>query len=191
MNKGASSDLPASSKALFLDRDGTLMVDRNYLADPEGVELLDGAAEALRIARRLGYRLFLFTNQSGVARKLFTLEAVHAIHARMEALMGLPGPLFTDICIAPEGADEPPVYRKPCPRFILEMIASHKLDPAQCFMVGDANSDIMAAVNAGIHPIGLPGPRLDVDALPEPARSRLRRFGSLLEFVRSLEPSAG
>ena len=53
------------NRALFLDRDGTLIVDKVYLADPAGVELIAGAAEGLRRARSLGFKLFLFTNQSG------------------------------------------------------------------------------------------------------------------------------
>ena len=60
--------------ALFLDRDGTLILDKHYLADPADVELLPGVPEALRRARSLGYELFLFTNQSGIGRGLFTLE---------------------------------------------------------------------------------------------------------------------
>ncbi|MGH7997347.1 MAG: HAD-IIIA family hydrolase, partial [Opitutaceae bacterium] len=58
----------ASGKGLFVDRDGTLIVDKVYLADPAGVELIPGATEGLSRARALGYRLFLFTNQSGIGR---------------------------------------------------------------------------------------------------------------------------
>jgi D-glycero-D-manno-heptose 1,7-bisphosphate phosphatase len=56
------------SKALFLDRDGTIIVDKHYLADPAGVELIPGVRSALQRARELGYKLFLFTNQSGIGR---------------------------------------------------------------------------------------------------------------------------
>src|SRR5215211_5393730 len=125
------------SKALFLDRDGTLIVDKHYLADPAGVELIPGVPDALRRARSLGYRLFLFTNQSGIARGLHTLDDVLRCNARMEELLGLPRPLFTDICIAPEAPDGPQKYRKPSPRFILESIARHALHPRECWMVGD------------------------------------------------------
>lgn len=86
-----------NSKALFLDRDGTLIYDKHYLADPAGVELIPGVTAALRRARSLGYQLFLFTNQSGVARGLHTLDDVLRCNTRMEELLGLPLPLFTDI----------------------------------------------------------------------------------------------
>src|SRR5689334_15601447 len=129
------------SKALFLDRDGTLILDKVYLADPAGVELIAGAADGLRRARELGYKLFLFTNQSGIARGLHTLADTLRVNARMEELIGLPRPLFQDVCIAPEMPGQPSLYRKPSPRFILEKIAQHHLDPAQCWMIGDSAAD--------------------------------------------------
>lgn len=138
------------SKALFLDRDGTLILDKHYLADPAGVELIPGVADALQRARGLGYRLFLHTNQSGIARGLYTLADVHRCNDRMHELLGLPLPVFDEICIAPEGPDDPPGYRKPYPRFELECIARYQLDPAHCWMVGDRVSDIEAGLKAGI-----------------------------------------
>src|SRR3954471_6791755 len=138
------------SKALFLDRDGTLIYDKHYLADPAGVELIPGVADALRRARALGYRLFIHTNQSGIARGLHTLDDVVRCNTRMDELLGLPAPIFDDICIAPEGPEGPIVYRKPSPRFVLESIARHGLDPRQCWMVGDRRGDIETGHNAGI-----------------------------------------
>jgi D-glycero-D-manno-heptose 1,7-bisphosphate phosphatase len=138
------------SKALFIDRDDTLIVDKVYLSDPAGVELLPGVIKGLRRARELGYKLFLFTNQSGIGRGYYTIEDAHRVNARMEELIGLPRPLFVEIGIAPEAPDQPSLYRKPSPLFITEMIAKYKLDPAQCIMVGDRESDIEAGLNAKI-----------------------------------------
>lgn len=138
------------SKALFLDRDGTIIVDKDYLADPAGVELIPGAAKALRRARELGYQLFLFTNQSGIGRGYFTLDDAHACNDRMIELLKLGPTPFVDICIAPETPDQSSLYRKPSPRFITESIVRHHLDPAQCWMIGDRESDIEAGINAGI-----------------------------------------
>lgn len=174
------------TKALFLDRDGTLIVDRVYLADPAGVELLPGAAEGLRRARELGYKLFLFTNQSGIGRGYHTIEDTRRVNARMEKLIGLPRPVFDQVCIAPEAPDQPVVYRKPSPRFILEMIAKHKLDPARCFMVGDSATDIQAALGAGIRPVALSTGPVDPRALPEVARHNVPVFESLAAFARTL-----
>jgi len=151
------------SKALFLDRDGTLIIDKDYLSDPAGVELIPGAADALRRARELGYKLFLFTNQSGIGRGYFTLADALACNQRMIELLDLGPDVFTDICIAPESSDQPSVYRKPSPRFILESIAKHALDRAQCWMVGDRESDIEAGLNAGIHAAAVCTGKYDAD----------------------------
>jgi len=151
------------SKALFLDRDDTLIVDKVYLSDPSGVELLPGVIEGLHHARTVGYQLFLFTNQSGIGRGYYTLEDAHRVNARMEELIGLGQPLFTEIGIAPEAPDQPSLYRKPSPRFILEMIAKHQLDPAQCIMIGDRESDIDAGLAAKITSIAVCSGKLNAE----------------------------
>jgi D-glycero-D-manno-heptose 1,7-bisphosphate phosphatase len=174
------------SKALFLDRDGTLIVDKVYLADPAGVELLPGAGEALRRARALGFRLFLFTNQSGIGRGLHSLEDARRVNARLEELLGPPHPVFDEICIAPEAPGQPVVYRKPSPRFILEKIAQHGLDPAQCYMAGDSAADIQAALNAGIRPVVVRTGRIDPATIPEVARHGVPVFDTIAAFVAAL-----
>ena len=126
-----------SRRALFLDRDGTLILDKHYLSDPAGVEIIPGVRDALQHASALGYQLFMLTNQSGIGRGLYTLDDALLVNARMETLLTLHSPLFAGICIAPEAPDQPSLYRKPSPRYIQEMIAQHHLDPAQCAMVGD------------------------------------------------------
>jgi D-glycero-D-manno-heptose 1,7-bisphosphate phosphatase len=137
-------------KALFLDRDGTLIVHHPYLADPAGVELLPGVRAALHKFIMAGWRLFLFTNQSGVGRGLFTLDTVHRCNQRMLQLMDLPPPGFTESCVATETPDMPQLYRKPSPRFILEMMGKYSLSPAEVWMVGDSVSDMQAGLNAGV-----------------------------------------
>ncbi len=139
------------NKALFLDRDGTLILDKHYLADPAGVEMIPGTTAALQRARELGYLLFLFTNQSGIGRGYHSLTDAEACNRRMLELIDLGEDLFTEICIAPESSEQPSIYRKPSPRFILESITKHGLDPAQSWMVGDRESDLEAGLNAGIN----------------------------------------
>ena len=175
-----------STKALFLDRDGTLIVDKVYLADPAGVELIAGAADALRRARALGYRLFLFTNQSGIGRGYHTREDTMRVNARMEEMLGLPRPVFDDTCIAPEGPGEPLVYRKPSPRFILETIARHGLDPAACWMVGDSAADIGAALAAKIKVAAVRTGKIDPDSLPEAARPGVPVYDNFAAFAATL-----
>jgi D-glycero-D-manno-heptose 1,7-bisphosphate phosphatase len=173
-------------KALFLDRDGTLIVDKVYLADPAGVEVIPGSGEALLRARRLGYRLYLFTNQSGIGRGFHTLEDTHRVNRRMEELLGLPPPLFDEVCIAQEAPGAAVVYRKPSPRFILETIERNGLEPAQCWMVGDSSADAAAARAAGIRAALLRTGKVPPDSLPEVAEQKIPVFDDLAAFVRTL-----
>lgn len=141
----------ARKKAVFLDRDGTIIRDAHYLSDPAKVELLPGAALAIAMLKESGFMLFLLTNQSGVGRGFFPMEAVHRCNQRMIELLGFDSAVFTDICIAPESPDQVPVYRKPSPRFIIESLARYAIDPSQAWMVGDKSIDAETGINAGIN----------------------------------------
>jgi D-glycero-D-manno-heptose 1,7-bisphosphate phosphatase len=173
-------------RALFLDRDGTIIFDKVYLADPAGVELIPGAADGLKKARTLGFKLFLFTNQSGIGRGLHTLEDTHRVNARMEGMLGLTPPVFDGICIAPEAPGQPSAYRKPSPRFIQEMIALHGLDPAECWMVGDAPADIGAALAAGIRAAAVRTGKVPPESMPEVAQGKVPVFDTLSAFIDTL-----
>ncbi len=144
--------------ALFLDRDNTLIEDAGYQSDPATINPLPGAARALQTARLRGYALFLFTNQSGVARGYFSLQkAIDCCRATAVALgIGVDG--FIAIGIAPEHPNDHPIYRKPSPRFILESIHRYQLDPTKSWMVGDRSSDIDAGIAAGIRTAAINDP---------------------------------
>ncbi|HYC72354.1 MAG TPA: HAD-IIIA family hydrolase [Opitutaceae bacterium] len=174
------------SKALFLDRDGTLMIDKDYLADPAGVVLIPGAAKALRQARQLGYKLFLFTNQSGIGRGYHTLDDALRVNARLEELLALDRPVFTGICIAPEAPGQPSAYRKPSPKFILEMIEEHALDSRFCWMIGDRESDIDAGLAAGIRSAAVCTGKYDEAEWRQRARPGVGVFPDLAAFVEGL-----
>jgi D-glycero-D-manno-heptose 1,7-bisphosphate phosphatase len=173
-------------RALFLDRDGTLIVDKVYLSDPAGVELIGGAAGALLRARSLGFGLFLFTNQSGIGRGYHTIEDTRRVNARMEELLGLPSPVFDGVCIAPEAPHEPSVYRKPSPQFIREMVEAHGLDAPECWMVGDSRADIGAALAAGIRAAAVRTGKVDPASIPEVASGAAAVFDSLASFAQGL-----
>jgi D-glycero-D-manno-heptose 1,7-bisphosphate phosphatase len=138
-------------KAIFLDRDGTLNVDYHYVADPDKIQLIDGTREAIEMFIRQKFLLFLFTNQPGIGREIYTKTDVEACNRRLIELLG--NPHFTEICIAPETTYAPGHYRKPSPRFINEMVAKYQLERNQCYMVGDKESDALAGLNAGIRSI--------------------------------------
>ena len=181
-----TSQRPSRKAGLFLDRDGTLIIDKHYLFDPAGVELIPGVPEAVRQARNLGYALFLFTNQSGIGRGLYTLDDTLRCNARMEELIGLAPPLFTDVCIAPESPDQPQQYRKPSPRFLLESIKRHGLDLAQCWMVGDNHADLEAARNAGMRFAAVCTGKLDPAKWASLNVPSADVFPTFREFVASL-----
>jgi D-glycero-D-manno-heptose 1,7-bisphosphate phosphatase len=180
------SKIENSSRALFLDRDGTLILDKHYLADPAGVEIIPGVRAALQRAHALGYKLFMLTNQSGIGRGYHTLDDVLLVNARMETLLALNSPLFAGICIAPESSEQPSLYRKPSPRYIQEMIAQHHLDPAQCAMVGDRASDVQAGLNAGIRAIAVCTGELTAEAWRTLALSGVEIHPDLAAFTTTL-----
>jgi D-glycero-D-manno-heptose 1,7-bisphosphate phosphatase len=173
-------------RALFLDRDGTLIFDKVYLSDPSGVELIPGAAEGLRRARALGFKLFLFTNQSGIGRGLHTMDDTLRVNARMEELLGLPAPVFDGTCIAPEAPGQASLYRKPSPRFIEETVAEHALDPAGCWMVGDSPADVGAALAAGIRAAAVRTGKVAPDSIPGVAAGTVPVFDDFGSFAASL-----
>lgn len=138
-------------QAVFLDRDGTLIRHVPYLRDPADVVLLPGVREGLVQARAADVKLFLFTNQSGVGRGMFTLADVEACNTRMIELLDLGPQPFDAVCIATETPGEPQRYRKPSPRFIHEMLELHGIDCEAAWMLGDSPVDWEAGLNAGIH----------------------------------------
>ena len=183
--------MATSVQALFLDRDGTLIENRHYLRDPEGVAILPGVREALARARDTGTKFFLFTNQSGVGRGLFTLADVEAVNRRMIDALGLGPDLFAGICVAAERPDDPPVYRKPSPRYILEMLAEHAVPAEAAWMLGDSPSDWEAGLNAGIRSAAI-----IADPAHEPDRDRrlglgVTAYASLLEWAEAVLLTSG
>lgn len=175
------------TKGLFLDRDGTLIHDLDYLSDPKDVQLIVGTHEALNQALSLGFKLFLFTNQSGIARGYYSLESVNACNQKMLKLLNFKRDIFEEICIAPEGPDETPIYRKPSPKFIHEMLHKYNLDKANSYMVGDRLSDIQAGLNAGIKAVRVETGKIITSLESEWINNKkILSFKSLIDFIRSL-----
>ena len=138
--------------AIFVDRDNTIIHDDGYMSSPEQIHLLPGAKKALHEAIKY-FRLYMVTNQSGIGRGYYTMEDAQACNRRLLELLELPPPEFHGICIAPETPEQPQIYRKPSPKYILETIVKDNLDPGLCFIIGDKISDLESGINAGISPI--------------------------------------
>jgi D-glycero-D-manno-heptose 1,7-bisphosphate phosphatase len=137
------------SRALLLDRDGTLIRDTGYPRDPEAVELLPGVALALREAASLGYRLVIVSNQSGVARGIIQPAEAAAVQARVEALLHAEGVIIDRAYFCFHGPAEGCACRKPAPGMLLRAAADLQLDLSHCIMIGDKPSDVDAGLAAG------------------------------------------
>ncbi len=144
--------------AVFLDRDGVLIVDSGYPHLEEHLVLIPGAADAVRRLNGLGYLVVIVTNQSGVARGLFSEDQMNAFNAllvrRLMARGGRIGAVYA--CPFHSEAEDPRYLhpdhpdRKPNPGMILRAIADHHIDPAKSFLIGDRQSDLEAARRAGM-----------------------------------------
>src|SRR3954467_3542540 len=155
--------------AIFFDRDNTLIVSDGYLGDPEKVELIDGAADAVARARSLGFATVVVSNQSGVARGMFSEDAVRAVNRRLdEVLLADNGaavidrheycPYLPDASIEAYRQDSD--LRKPKPGMILKAAEKLALDLSRSWVVGDAPRDIEAGKAAGCRTILFHSPDL-------------------------------
>ena len=139
--------------AVFVDRDGTIIVDKHYLADADGVELLANSGEGLRTIQDLGFCLVLVTNQSGVGRGWFDKDTVVAQHLRLRELLAPYGVQFAAIKVCPHVPDDGCECRKPKPLMLIEAAQELKLDLAASFMIGDTPADVEAGRAAGCRTI--------------------------------------
>ncbi|WP_394833825.1 HAD family hydrolase [Pendulispora rubella] len=136
-------------RALFLDRDGTVIVDTGYPRDPRSVQLLDGAIAAMKEARDLGYALIVVSNQSGVARGIITPEQLASVHSRMVDLLAAEGVVLDGAYYCTHGPDDGCICRKPRPGLIVDAAREHQFDLAASLLVGDKASDVAAGEAAG------------------------------------------
>ncbi len=159
-------DSPTKRRAIFLDRDGTLIHDPGYLSDPEGVHLLPGVAEGLPALLRAGYVLVIVTNQSGIARGKYTVAQYESVAARLEALLAEAGVEIAGSYYCPyhpEGTVEPYNVehddRKPSAGMWHRAAADLGLDLAASWSVGDGERDVVAGKRAGTRGVLLTGGR--------------------------------
>ena len=137
-------------RAVFLDRDGTIIVEKNYLHRAEDVQIFPGAGTALAALQRAGFSLFIVSNQSGVGRGYFTLDDVERVNQHLMGELGREGVRFEKIYIAPEAPDKPSRGRKPSPQFLFDARDEFGLDLAQSYMIGDKLPDLECGWNAGV-----------------------------------------
>ncbi len=132
--------LPA--RAVILDRDGTIVVDCGYLADPAGLRFLPGAAAGLRMLHAAGHPLVVISNQSGVARGRFTLQALHMVNRRFSAMLAEAGAPLAGLYFCPHGPEEGCDCRKPNTALLHQAAAALGFEPRDAVVIGDKSSDI-------------------------------------------------
>lgn len=149
-----------ANKAVFLDRDGTVMDDLGYLADPAGVKLLPGVDLAIKSLRQAGYKIVVVTNQSGVARGILTEETLEKIHSELRRKLAEKGAMLDAIYYCPfhpEGTVPPYIkesdLRKPAPGMLYQAAEELGLELPASWMVGDAERDVAAGQAAGCRSI--------------------------------------
>ncbi len=140
----------------LLDRDGTIIVDKVYLSDPNGIEFAPGALDGMRLLRDAGFGLVLITNQSGIARGYFDEAALATIHTRLVELLASAGLTLEAIEHCPHGPNDGCYCRKPAPGMIRAAMEDLGFGPNHAVMIGDSDADMGAAMAAGI-----PGIRID------------------------------
>lgn len=182
-----STSVSPMKKTIFFDRDGTLIIDKVYLNNPEQIEYLPGVFQALRDLRDAGFQFVVVTNQSGIARRIVTIENLDEIHRRMREEFARHGVYFAGFYYAPYSVESQHPIRKPNPGMLLRGALDHRADLAKSWMVGDRISDVQAGFRAGCRTVLLTGteeieaggpaetqPTVAVSNLSEAARIILR-----------------
>jgi D-glycero-D-manno-heptose 1,7-bisphosphate phosphatase len=143
-------------KAIFLDKDGTLIPDIPYNVDPSKIQLSDNCITGLKLFADSGYKLIVASNQSGIARGYFTEAQFAEVINRVNELLAVQGILLNGFYYCPHHPEgKNPVYtvncscRKPMPGMLQRAAEEHELDLAKCWMIGDILNDVEAGNRAG------------------------------------------
>ena len=165
-----------SLSAVLFDRDGTLIVDKHYLGDPEGVELIPGVGEALAFLRTRGVKSFVISYQSGIGRGYFPESGWHACQQRLDELLDAFGARLDGERFCPHAPEEGCNCRKPDIGMWKSLKEAFALDPACCAMVGDKAEDLRFGTNAGLFAAVL--------VLTGKGEASARKLGLDVELVR-------
>ena len=168
-------------KAIFLDRDGTLIRDVGHCSRPSEVELLEGVRESLPRLKSAGFQLIIVTNQSGIGRGYFTEEDFWAVQQELQRQLGAGVIDATYFCAdTPQRESE---RRKPSPGMLLEAAIDLDIDLSQSYMVGDKASDAEAGIRAGVRAAILFGANAASGSMESGATLVAKNFNEVAEFI--------
>ena len=173
-------------RAVFLDRDGTLMHNVPYCSDPTKVRVLPGVAQSLRKLREHGFKLVIVTNQSGIGRGYFEEEKFWKVQAAFEQQVGRDLIDATYFCA--DHPDKASDRRKPAPGMLIEAAHDLGLDLASSFMIGDSESDVEAGIRAGVKAAILIGTK---EAKPQEKVWIAKDFPEAVDLVTRLQRDDG
>ena len=160
------------TRAVFFDRDGTIMHDVNYCSDPKDVHVFPVVADSLRKLKAREFKLIMVTNQSGIGRGYFTWEQYRRVHA--EVLRQLGEPLIDATYVCPDVPGSDSKCRKPAPGMIHDLMQHWPVRRDGSFIIGDRPSDIEAAEAAGLPGFLFAGGDLDAFVADVMAQTRVR-----------------
>ena len=168
-------------RALFLDRDGVINVEKEYLYRQEEVQFIEGIFDVCRYFHAKGFVIIIVTNQSGIARGMYTNEDFHTLMTWMQARFEKEGAPITHVYYCPHHPDFslPCACRKPASGMFIEAQKTYDIDMAASIMIGDAERDITAALNAGVGLNFL----LTHDEVPTKANYRIARLEEVYAYV--------
>ncbi len=192
---------PGAKPAVFLDRDGTIIEDIDFIDDPAKVALLPGAVEAIRRFNDAGFVTVVVSNQSGVARGMFDEATVQAVNDRLQALLNEHGARIDAFYYCPYlDGDEAVVeryrkrsdWRKPAPGMLLAAAEDLDIDLTRSWMIGDARRDVEAGLKCGCRTILIDSSRVHLDA-PNSSQAKVHQdapycVAGLLEAATIVAP---
>ena len=171
-------------KAIFLDRDGVINKEKNYLYQKKDFEFIDGVFEACRYFQKIGYQLIVVTNQSGIARSYYQKEDFYKLTKWMLKQFENQGIKILDVFFCPHGPESTCNCRKPNPGMLLEAKEKHKIDMKNSWMIGDKEADVGAANAAGIENTILVKTGHDIDETNSNAKFILKSIKNTLDIIK-------
>jgi D-glycero-D-manno-heptose 1,7-bisphosphate phosphatase len=180
-----SEEAPSIQRFALLDRDGTVVIDKIYLADPAGLEFAPRVIEGLRLMRDAGLRFVMITNQSGVARGYFDEETLARIHRRLREMLAEEGINLEAIYHCPHGPSEGCRCRKPQPGLVLDAMADFGFRPLEAVLIGDSEADMGAAAASGVIGIRVAPPHSIAIAAPGVAPDFLVAARRAIDYFES------